>query len=108
VLTITDDSEIAIRYETWLRPDALRWPGWIEDHWDRINSGLRWFEQNHGGLEQPLNVCHLALGSLLGYIDFRWPDNGWRDRFPTVCRWFDELERRPSFLQTKPALAPSS
>jgi glutathione S-transferase len=96
------DSVIAIRYETWLRPEALRWQNWIDDNWDKINSGLAWFEQNRAQLDEPINIAHLALGSLLGYIDFRWSGNDWRERFPTVGNWFEQLERRPSFLQTRP------
>lgn len=102
------DSVILIRYETWLRPEALRWPSWVDEHWDKINSGLAWFDQNPAELKGPVNIAHLTLGSLLGYIDFRWSDNGWRDRFPTVCDWFEQLGRRPSFLQTRPTLPPPS
>lgn len=53
----------------------------IDDHWDKIHSSLGWFEQNDSELSEPVNIAHLALGSLLGYIDFRWPDHGWRQRF---------------------------
>jgi glutathione S-transferase len=67
------DSVILIRYETWLRPEALRWSSWIDEHWDKIYSGLAWFDQNNTELGEPVNIAHLALGSLLGYIDFRWP-----------------------------------
>jgi len=98
------ESVILIRYETWLRPEAVRWSVWVDDHWDKIDSGLDWFEQNGSELSEPVNLAHLALGSLLGYIDFRWPDRGWRYRFPTLCAWFAHLEQRPSFLQTRPAI----
>jgi glutathione S-transferase len=101
------ESVILIRYETWLRPEQLRWSGWIDEHWDKIYSGLGWFEENDAELGEPINIAHLALGSLLGYIDFRWPDNEWRHRFTAVSRWFDQLERRPSFLQTKPTPPPA-
>jgi glutathione S-transferase len=100
------DSVILIRYETWLRPEALRWPGWIDDHWDRIYSGLAWFDQNRAELDEPVNIAHLALGSLLGYVDFRWPENDWGNRFPTVREWFGQLDRRPSFAQTRPKSPP--
>ena len=95
------DFVILIRYEIWLRPEALRWSSWTDEHWDKINSGLAWFDQNNAELDGSVNVAHLALGSLLGYIDFRWPENGWRDRFPSVSVWFAELERRPSFSRNQ-------
>jgi glutathione S-transferase len=102
------ESVILIRYETWLRPEPVRWSVWIDDHWDKIHSGLNWFEQNGGELSEPINLAHLALGSLLGYVDFRWPEDGWRQRFPNVRTWFARLEQRPSFIQTRPESPPSS
>jgi glutathione S-transferase len=102
------EAAILIRYETWLRPEQLRWQVWVDEHWDKIYSGLAWFEERDDALRDPINIAHLALGSLLGYIDFRWPEQGWRRRFATVSRWFDQLERRPSFARTKPASPPSS
>jgi len=98
------ESVILIRYETWLRPEAVRWSVWVDDHWDKIDAGLDWFEHNSSELSEPVNLAHLALGSLLGYIDFRWPDRGWRHRFPTLRAWFAQLEQRPSFVQTRPAV----
>ena len=101
------DAVISIRYETWLRPEQARWPVWIDDQWDKIFAGLGWFE-HHGALSTaPIDVAQLALGSMLGYVDFRWPDIGWRARFPAVAAWFAQIEQRPSFLQTKPAPPPT-
>jgi len=96
------ESVILIRYETWLRPEAARWPAWVDDHWDKINSGLDWFEHNESELNEPINLAHLALGCLLGYVDFRRPHNGWRERFSNINAWFARLEQRPSFARTKP------
>jgi glutathione S-transferase len=96
------DSVILIRYETWLRPPRSRWPVWIDDQWDKIDAGLAWFNGNPSALLGPINLAHLALGSLLGYVDFRWPEQGWRKRHPNVGAWFDQLELRPSFVRTKP------
>ena len=100
------ESVILVRYENWLRPEALRWTVWVEDHWDKIHSGLAWFEANGSELDAPVNIAHLALGSTLGYVDFRWPDHGWRKRFRRVGDWFAAMEQRPSFMQTRPAAPP--
>jgi glutathione S-transferase len=102
------ESVILIRYETWLRPQTLRWPVWVDDHWDKIRSGLAWFDENDGALAEPINLAQLALGAALGYIDFRWPENGWRGEFANVKAWFARLEQRPSFTKTKPEPPPSS
>jgi glutathione S-transferase len=100
------ESVILIRYETWLRPEPLRWPVWINEHWSKIHTGLGWFEANAAELEGPVNVAHLALGCMLGYADFRWPDHGWRKQFPGVAAWFARLEQRPSFAQTRSEAPP--
>jgi glutathione S-transferase len=42
------EAVILIRYETWLRPEALRWEVWINDQWDKIWRGLEWFERRSG------------------------------------------------------------
>ncbi len=102
------EAAILLRYETFLRPEERRWPVWIEDQWDRVESGLRWFSQNAAELSDPVNVAHIALGCLLGYVDFRMPERGWRTRFPILRDWFERLERRPSFQQTRPANPPGA
>ena len=102
------DAAILIRYEMVVRPQEYRWPSWIDDQWDRIEAGLQWFSQNAAQLDEPLNVAHLALGSLLGYLDFRMPERAWRSRFALLTEWFARLERRPSFQQTRPVPAPAA
>ena len=97
-----------VRYETWLRPEPYRWTVWLDDQWDKIHSGLEWFENHPSALQERINLAHLALGSGIGYIDFRWPDENWRARFPQIDQWFGRLERRPSFSLTKPAAPPNS
>jgi glutathione S-transferase len=100
------EAGISIRYETALRPQERRWQVWVADQWDRIESGLTWFSHNSAELSDPINVAHLALGSLLGYLDFRMPERDWRARYPLLRDWFERLERRPSFQQTRPANPP--
>ena len=102
------ESVILIRYETWLRPEANRWPVWIDDHWDKIHSGLNWFDRCDAELRNPIDLAQIALGCALGYIDFRWPDHGWRWRYPRVAKWFARLEERPSFSETRPQPPPQS
>jgi glutathione S-transferase len=96
------EAAVLVRYETWLRPEKYRWPDYVDDQWDRIESGLDWFEANAKGLGGPMNITHVALGCLLGYLDFRWPDAGWRDSRTRLTSWSDWVARRDSFRQTEP------
>jgi glutathione S-transferase len=100
------EAAVLLRYETWLRPEALRWQPWIDDQWEKVENGLAWFEAHPAALNGPLDLAQISLGCLLGYLDFRWPEHGWRANHASLKDWFEELEARPSFQATKPTQAP--
>jgi len=98
---------VLARYEAWLRPQALRWPEWLEDQQSRFWSGLAWFEQHadaalesRGGVS---DVSQIALACCLGYADFRFSGFGWLARAPRVSAWHHEFMQRPSMSTTAPA-----
>ena len=95
------ESAILIRYETWLRPEEMRWPMWIDDQWDKVLTGLDWFETRPEVLSGPVDLAHLGLGCLLGYLDFRFSNVDWRGRCPELDRWFAALSQRDSFAGTE-------
>lgn len=104
------EAAILIRYETWLRPEPMRWRDWLDDQWGKIWSGLAWFEASAPtALNENLaaiDVSQLALASCLGYIDFRWPHTNWSARFPRIARWYEAISARPSLAATKPMNPP--
>jgi glutathione S-transferase len=103
------EAVILVRYETWLRPESLRWPDWLDDQWDKIWSGLTWFESCAGRvLSTPdgVDISHLGLACCLGYVDFRYPDTNWPTRFPQVASWYQEIASRPSLAETRPQNPP--
>jgi glutathione S-transferase len=104
------DAIISVRYETSLRPEALRWPVWIDDQWDKILSGLAWFESHADAALKttpgPLDLSQIALACCLGYADFRFVEIAWRSRFPLVAKWYQEAISRPSLAKTAPENAP--
>lgn len=102
------EASILIRYETAVRPQESRWPAWVDDQWDRIDAGLEWFNAHGGELEGSADLAHLALGSLLGYLDLRMSHRPWRERFALVSQWYARLEGRPSFQQTRPEAIPGT
>jgi len=94
------DAAVLLRYETVARPEASRWPTWIDDQWDRVQAGLGWFEARPPA--GPLDLGSIALGCTLGYLDFRYADRPWRDRHPRLADWFKGVSARPSFAETVP------
>ncbi len=98
------EAMVLIRYETALRPEALRWPDWINDQQDRFWSGLVWFERRADRVlsSSRIDVSHLALACSLGYVDFRFSELNWAARAPRVSAWYQAVAQRPSLAQTDP------
>jgi glutathione S-transferase len=48
-------------------------------------------------------LADIAAGSLLGYLDVRFPEHPWRNPHPALARLADRLAERPSFRDTMPA-----
>lgn len=105
------EAVILVRYETWLRPEPMRWPDWLDDQWDKIWSGLGWFERLAGqvlptGPGGTVDLSHLALACCVGYVDFRYPETNWPTRFPQVGSWYQRIASRPSLALTRPENPP--
>ncbi|WP_312438275.1 glutathione S-transferase [Achromobacter sp.] len=90
------------RYETVLRPEALRWDGWVEGQLGKVRDGLALIEKNAAGLEGRLDIGTITIGCALGYLDFRFPDLDWRASHPAAAKWFESFSQRPSMQATKP------
>lgn len=46
------------------------------------------------------DIGHVAIGSALGYADFRFGQLGWRTSCHHLSRWFETFAQRPSMLNT--------
>lgn len=51
---------------------------------------------------QPLHIGHIAVGTALAYIDFRFPEIDWRAGHDRLAAWYDTFASRPSALATVP------
>lgn len=49
------------------------------------------------------DIGAIAIACALGWLDFRFPDWGWRKTRPKLAAWQKTLEQRPSFQATKPS-----
>jgi glutathione S-transferase len=48
------------------------------------------------------SIGHIAIGVALGYIDFRFPELGWRSGRPKLAAWHGTFVARPSARATEP------
>jgi glutathione S-transferase len=96
------DSMLLCRYENMLRPEALRWKAWSDDHWNRAWNGMARFEQQTEMLSRPLDISQIALTCVLGYADFRFADCGWRKAYPKLDAFHQGMLERPSVKVSLP------
>jgi glutathione S-transferase len=102
------DAAIAARMEAvWThRSEAQRSQAWIDRQMSRVTSALRAIAQGVG--DKPFcagnsfTLADVAVGSALGYLDFRFPAIDWRGDHPNLKRLFDKLSARQSFVDSAP------
>lgn len=97
------DAAVLTRYETFARPEALRWNDWIGGQLEKVTSGLAMLESRAALLGDRVDIGTIALGCMLGYLDFRFASLGWRDGHPNAAAWFAQFGARDSMTATRPA-----
>ena len=90
------DAMLLCRYEGMVRPEAMRWKVWSDDHWNRAWSGMARFENKPDVLSRPLDIVQIGLVCVLGYADFRFADCGWRKAYPKLDAFHHKMLERPS------------
>jgi len=96
------DAAVLTRYETFIRPEPLRWAGWVEGQLDKVACGLAELERRASDFGERVDVGTIALGCALGYLDLRFASLGWRDGHPNAAAWFEWFGGRESMVATRP------
>lgn len=96
------DAAVLLRYETFLRPEALRWPEWILGQRDKIHGSLDELERNTMDALTRFDIGAIAVACGLGYLDFRFAEEKWREGRPRLSAWFEVIGQRPSLAQSAP------
>jgi len=103
------DAGVLARMEaTWVhRKDGERSQAWIDRQLRKINDGVKSMSQGLG--DKPycsgihLSLSDIAVGCALGWLEFRFPEIGWRAEYPNLGKLMDRLMQRPSFAETRPS-----
>ena len=103
------DAAILVRLENTFegRTEGQRSPAWIDRQMGKIHASLKAMSQGLG--DKPfcsgihLSLSDIAVGCALGWLEFRFPEIGWRAEYPNLAKLMDKLAQRPSFADTKPA-----
>ncbi len=94
------DAAVGTRYETFLRPENLRWPNWVDGQMEKIRRSLDELERESFG--EGVDIGSISVACALGYLDFRYSEEGWRDSRPELAAWFEGFAARPSMGATRP------
>jgi glutathione S-transferase len=95
------DAAVLTRYETFTRPEEVRWDAWIDSQKQKSRRGLDALEAEGMTLDV-VDIGTLAIACALGYLDFRFADENWRARRPRLAAWFEQFAQRPSIATTGP------
>lgn len=103
------DAAVLARLEaTWDgRTKAQRSQMWIDRQLAKIDASLK--AMSRGLADKPycagihLSLADIAVGCALGYLDFRFPEIGWRANHLNLAKLQDKLVQRASFADTQPA-----
>ena len=95
------DAAILRRLEE-MRPQGEQSPSWIVKQQAKVEAVLDALEREAASFAKDPGIDQIAVGCALGYLDFRYAADRWRDRRPALARWFDAFARRPSMATTAP------
>ena len=81
-------------------------PDWIARQQGKIFRGLEALAEELGEnanfIENRLSLPDIAVGCMLGYLDFRFPQISWREAHPNLVKLAEKLNARTSFQETVP------
>jgi glutathione S-transferase len=99
------DAAVLVRYEN-QRKKGERSAAWIERQMGKMRAGIDAMDLELGDKSfcagNSYTLADIAVGVCLGYLDFRFPQPGWRDSHPNLARLEAKLAERQSFIDTVP------
>jgi glutathione S-transferase len=84
------------------RPEANRSQPAIDRSRRQLVKALAAMEEELPRLTEALTMTHISFGCVLGYLDFRHSDIGWRTSHARLASWFDRFSERASMRATMP------
>lgn len=95
------------------REKARQSQKWIDRQERKIDGALRAFDGYVGAAEEDgreyvvggqLTIADIGIICTVGFIDYADLRVGWRERYPSLGRYFDRLNELDAFQETKPVM----
>jgi glutathione S-transferase len=99
------DAAGLIRMES-LRSPERQDPAWVSKQQSKVDVTLAFMSERLGDrpycVDDRYSLADIALVCALGYIDWRFPQLGWKTRHANLAQHAEKLHARPSFAETMP------
>jgi glutathione S-transferase len=95
------DAGVLVRLES-LRPEAYRWPAWVDAQRGKVTGALSHVESNPWLLEGGFHIGHIALVCALEWLEFRQIVPAWSTARPHLTAWYLSVADKPSLVATRP------
>ena len=100
------DAAVLVRLEQTRRPAKQQSPEWIQHQMGKVGVGLQAMSEELGAKPfcngNQYSLADIAVGSALGWLDFRFPQIDWRSDYANLAALFEKLSARQSFKDTIP------
>jgi glutathione S-transferase len=90
------DAALLARYEDVARPEEFRFTDWKLAQMDKFETSLKALNNEPSQLAGRVDIGTLTVGCALWYLDLRFSEIAWRDRYPKVASWYQTFGQRPS------------
>ena len=82
------------------RPEEFQYDKWMERQSAAISRAMNALENDLENLQAGFAIGQVTIACSLGWLDFRFPDLGWRGERPGLADWFETVSDRPSLTRT--------
>ncbi len=102
------DAAVAAMMET-RRAEHLQDPTWIDKQMLKLTRGLERMENDLADRDycvgESMSLADIALACLMGYLNLRYPDINFEQRYPKLGQHYKRMQQRESFKDTAPPSA---
>lgn len=95
------EAAVARRGES-LRPEEAARTAAMARMRDAIARTLDLLEREADSLMGPFTIGSITVGCALGYLDFRFAAEPWRETHPKLAVWFESASKHRAFVETAP------
>ena len=96
------DAAVNNRYERGLRPADKQWDAWSDGQVKKVHGALKALDSEAAAFGDRIDAGIVGAACACGYLDFRYPDIGWRESYPALGAWYAKFSERKSMQETQP------